>query len=294
MTRIHFVTCADRNYALTAAVMIGNLLRLYPGCPIWVYDWGLDQADRETFDKHAGVTLIDWTKRAGRRFRIQQTLHRHYWPLSIYLRQRHLMPEALVRVLGIELLFLEKVRCVMHASTLAGNVPLVYLDGDAVPIRNIDALVDAGFDLTFTIRRTADWCWDVNECRILNAGVMGFGADAVKRGQFMEHWLHATRTIGEAMSDQTALTRMLETRNREILRPGGAGTIDLNGCVFNVQVLDGEQFNFTRIEELVEAGGEIPETIRVLHFKHRQFRRERFRRILKQADLSSASIAGGE
>lgn len=286
MENVNFITCGDDGYGATMSFMARNVAHLYPGARAWVYDWGLKKDTREKMERLSNVNIVDWKNITGPKLRIYIAAQRLGWFCDNALfRRAGLGFDSMRHHIGFDYISIEKIKCFIDLSDRVGDQPIVFFDGDAFPIRHVDALHDPAFDISLTIRRDNEIRWDFNACGVLNLGVAGFGADSGKRDKFLRYWLRLSQERRERLADQTAMTRIIEEQDRNILRPGGQGTVEIEGIKFNVQVLSCNEYNFNHIEELIGGDDGIPESIRILHFKSGRFNQPQLQPVIAQADL---------
>lgn len=271
----NFIVISDENYAVALRVSLKKIQEFYPDSRIFLYDWGLESATRTAFqDEIKRLTIVDWTQKIQNiRRRITYRVARNL--LSLIGRGRWVDRRIFERLL------LQKPECFRHCSDVVGDELLFFFDADVVLLEKLDEIVESQFDLIFTLRREHEFDFSINNCQVLNSGVIFFGSDRNKRNLFLDQWIRRANETREYLHEQTALTRMFEEHGRAVFKQYSSFSHNINGADFAIKFFPCEIYNFNWISEAV-ANPQILENIKLLHFKGRRHDPIEFNKFMSQ------------
>ena len=276
-----FLTIGDQNYFDTIALSIFQINNIHPGTEIVVYDWGFTDAQRQFLDDNETVRRINW-----RNSFIADPYDESYLKI---IKRNYRKLRTLVSDLKKfynktplrEQLLAQKVYCFEHfIDTYREN--FIFLDGDAFLYNTIDEIMNPSFDIGITVRRRKEFSMKWNKCQIANTGVIVFAGGYGGNKKFITAWINEMKRTNEFLIEQSAITRMLFSYNKEnLLKYCDKGFCTLNGI--NYGILSSEKYNYNWIEEGVDRDRNY-----ILHFKGGRHTRQNLFTLLRGIDLQDA------
>lgn len=276
-----FCLMGNYKYYHLLSLNIEFIRKVYKDAEIVVFDWGdasytpRFKADAET------VRIVDWGPKIrdiscvqsqfpfekqvdlAIRYnaRFQRTLSQRLNKKVLKTLPRSRFARPLIQAgLMFENMLLQKIPCMRHASSLAGERRMVFLDADAFLLQDIDDVLERE-DFDVGVTAVERQCFDFDKCEVLNSGVIFFGPDAPKRAGFLAEWEKASAACTECLQEQTSLVRMLQHQGVSDFAAGVRHRIEIQGSGIDVLNLPQDPYNNTNPGCL--EGGALP---RVVHF----------------------------
>ena len=297
-SRIHFLIAGDAHFFATMKACMERINRFHPDAMIHLYDWGLETAQAGALAQTiANLEITDWKARIAGLRKSAET--REDVPLDavhLELAKRHvvkfakgfrkrlmkasvkrlprspLAKKAVRLAIFYEDLLTEKIRCMMDASQSIGDEPLVFLDADIVLLDTIDDLFEKPFDVALSLIREEDFSDDDGFCLCINSGAVFFAADAGKRRAFLELWLAEAEAHTGYLSEQAALSIILEKGGVGRPRPDTIREAAIGEARYRVFLAPADVYNcfyFFKAESLDEL-----DAVRIVHFIGDTFHKE--------------------
>jgi hypothetical protein len=302
-TSIHFLIAGDANFFATMRECMARINRHHPDAFIHVYDWGLENHQAEALRSAVtNLSIIDWKENIAALRRQSRDLRdvpvdevhinlakRHNVKFEDGFRKRLVkacvkyFPRspvskiAIRRAIFYENLLIEKIRCMKDLSRSLGNEPMAFLDADIVLLENIDDLFENEFDVAFTMLREEDFSDQDGFCLCVNSGAVYFGADKERRDGFIDHWLRTATNYDGYLSEQAALSIILEKSGNRTLYSTVAWQAD--GREFNILLLPCDIFNcfyFFQAKSVEEL-----DPVKIVHFIGNSYHNEEFSHLAK-------------
>jgi hypothetical protein len=279
-----FVLMGNHKYYHLLRVSIDCIRAVYPASPILVYDWG-DEDYRPKFaalPTEANLTIVDWGDAIRDTAELEQQIDfgrqvdlaiRHNARFERSWRQRlrkkilktlpgSILARPLLRAgLIFENMIAQKIPCMADASRrIGGGRRMIFLDADAFILKPVDDLMSRDdFDVAVTLMGNP--CFDVNNCSVINSGVIFFGANCDRRDAFLGQWLAACARNNEWLREQTSMVRMLEAGDKAVFTEYTLVKLPMAGQ--DVSVLSLPQRVYNNTDHQCLSSGTIP---RVVHF----------------------------
>lgn len=304
-----FLFMADDKFFHTLQKSIQYLIKNYDNPHIYLYDWGIDNQNiKKILSYQSDIKIIDWKNRIKNISTTQSMLENLPNSNNIYLKSikvnkliRHIInlilkfkypPKIYDKLIKhrynffrFESIGLEKIECFIDFSKRIGNEKALFLDADAILIKNINHVFKSSFDLAFTLRRKNEIDFTYGRCDVLNAGVIFFGKNSNKRNIFLDEWKKTALNTNENIRDQTGLTRLLQKSfSKKEFIYDCEKKINIQNKFVKVKILPCEMYNFNWIEELIENNSILNE-IHVLHFKGSRHNLHTFNNLCRELKL---------
>jgi len=308
---LSFLTIGDDAFFDSIQISVHQAQRFHPQAAFYIYDWGLTDSQRAELDAASNVeAIVDWTDRfvelpvidevdwgvvmqeveakrpsGSLRARLKKVLSKY-----VLFREQHWKSweEKGKSQRESERNYLQKPFCILDCLERAKS-RLVYLDGDAFLVSDIDQLLERNFDIGVTLRREHEIRRGRNNCQVLNAGVLFFNRSPDRTRAFLNAWIEKMKMTHEYLIEQTALTRLIAESNPQIFGDYyNQGTVIREGDSIQVITLPCDRYNFNWIEE-----GVNPQKTKVVHFKGGRHSGEQFKDLLQKVGISTSSGTRG-
>ena len=278
MKPLNFMTIGDRSFFHTIAYSVKQTAKFYPDARFYIYDMGFS-ASQVAELRDGNTTVVPWANKTARL--PARAYARVLLPLMLKGPRWFIAkgPARLHRNLRI---FAGKPKCILDCLRRSDG-DVVFLDGDAFLVNDIDAVVSEDFDVGVTMRRLGEIIYPRKngECRVLNVGVMVFKGGARRLESFMRRWSDEVKVTDDFCIEQTALTNLVATTRDDIYDDfNKIGILDLGDDRIKIKVLPCETYNFNWIEE-----GFDLEKNRILHFKGGRHSVEKFEELKRRIGL---------
>lgn len=272
-----YVVMGNAKYYGMLTLNISQIRKVEPDARILVYDWGDERGTAMFRNALPGIETVDWTSRISDVGALAATVtprQRVEWAVAFNarfartLRQRIRkailkrwpagpLARPLIRAgLTFENMLLQKVPCMLDASSRAGGDRMIFLDADAFLLRPVEeAYAGQDFDVALTLLERPDWT--ENKCSAINSGVILFGDNPARREAFLTEWQAAIGECREWLREQTALARMLKARGPELFSPGRTASIVSGGETVRFLALSCKEYNNTDREDALAAKARV-------------------------------------
>ena len=286
---LNFLLIGDSKFFHTIRHSVIQINRLYPSASIYIYDWGFtkDQfdelvtSDQVKYIKHIYQWDIKLPDIPYNLFGWKHRLKMFYdnlfsWKNWLGGDVSHLQYLMNNRTMHREILFANKVLC--YADFIFSiEEDFIFLDADAILVKNIDEIFKGDFDIGVTIRRQEELDFRDKHCQVLNSGVLFFLGGFEKNHRFILKWLEEMSFTKEPLIEQTALTRLIQDYYPGIYKRGSeTGDIDGHTKEIKVKIFPCEVYNYNWIEE------GIPDSAKILHFKGSRHSPEQFNQLIEK------------
>jgi hypothetical protein len=284
MKKNSIVTIGDSNFFLSIGLSLLQAKKKHPEYEFAIYDIGFTNSERNFFTNKFNATVIDWKKKLVENpipkktiFQLVQKILSSSAPLVTkygqvkagildYWKNGHK---------GREWMFAQKPYVIMDWSDRNLDGAILYLDADAMLYSKINEIWDDKANLSVTIRRDDEINFTFGCCHVINAGVVVFSGSPEVRRDIIQAWINKMQDRFEYLIEQSSLTRLLFDCKEDIHR-GGIRQFTTTLGTYSARVLDGEVYNYTRIEK-----GVSPERNKILHFKGNMHNSDRYKALLK-------------
>ena len=294
---LNFMMIGDANYFHMMRENVQQIISIYPDSRIFIFDYGLNRENKEILTASSGrIEIIDWQSQLDDISIIKRNLSddlKRKLTMGYNARRTGFLkrvrkffikrfPESGVvqkveyAALRFENLLLQKIKCMQHASHLCAGEKLIYLDSDALLFKPIDDVFEAEADINITLIDGLP-CWDINNCSIVNSGVIFFNANTEARNAFLGEWWEQALVTDEWLREQTAITRLLEKESRAIFEIERSTALSFGGVETKVRFLSCNEFNFFQMEN--REFDSFPDA-RIFHFTDRRQEKDLFNEIL--------------
>jgi hypothetical protein len=290
MSEPTFVLMGNHAYYPMLDLNIACIRAVYPGAGIIVYDWG-DAAFRPAFSASA-ATVVDWARmiadtagieagmtsafkvdlalRYNARFR--RTLGQRMRKKALKLFGESALTRGIIRqAVRFENMLEQKIPCMIDASARVDAGPMVFLDADAFLVKPIDDVLGRA-DVAVTLFAKRDFT--VNQCSVINSGVIVFGPDRARRSEFLRAWRQACAACHEWLREQTAMVRMLEAAAVDVFAEGAEADFHSAGHAIRLLALPCAVYN--------NIDHEVREGPRVIHLANTAQNQARWRMLRDQ------------
>ncbi len=270
MKEINFVTMCDKNYFPYVNFSAKQLMKFYPNCKFFIYDWGFTQPQKNILKSYPITILVDWYEKIDWEFGYKKITEKFegYIPPHDNLVQRK-----------NEYLYSQVPVCILDCAKRI-NENLIVLDGDAFLINKIDEIFEDNFDIGVTLR-PKDEIERARKMGIeaeLNTAVIFFKLDSKRMQLFIEQWIRDIETSKKAWVDQTSLITLIKQRKRNILTDYyNKGIISISNIEFKIKTFPCNIYGLYQIEK-----GYNDKKVKILHIKSERRKeniRERIRGI---------------
>ena len=304
-----FLFMADDKFFHTLKKSIQYLIKNYDNPHIYLYDWGInDQNIKEVLSYRSNIKIINWKNRIRNIPVTQSMLENLPNSNNIFLKSikenklRRFLKSLILKFkyprniydnlnkhknnfFRFESIGLEKIECFIDFSKRIGNEKALFLDADAILIKNIEHVYESSFDIALTLRRTNEIDFSYGRCDVLNAGVIFFGENKYKRNIFLDEWKKIALNTNENIRDQTGLTRLLQKSfSKKEFFYNYEKNIKIKNNFIKIKLLPCEKYNFNWIEELTKNNSLLNE-IHILHFKGSRHNLHTFDNLFKELKL---------
>lgn len=253
MDELNFITIGDQNFFPFINYSIKNLIKFYPNCKIFIYDWGFTFNQKQILNTYHISEIIDWT----------QKLNSDSYK-KIITKYIGYNPDKDVRLREYQ--FNQKPICILDcAKRIKEN--LIYLDGDTVLINPIDEVIKQDFNIGVTIlsQNLIKKAKKIGIKGGLNAGVMFFKLDSQTLQLFIKEWLKRIKITERIWIEQSALLSIVEESNKNILFDYySEGNLKIGRKNLKIKTFPFSIYNNFKIER----GFDLYKT-KILHFKGR-------------------------
>lgn len=227
------------------------------------------------------VQIIEWedavTVSSIDRLALLRTVKSHIYR---YLPTTYSTPEEIEEARQREQNYAQKPFCLLDCLERCQS-RLVYLDGDAFLVSDIERLLEKNFDIGVTLRRKHEIRRGRNNCQVLNAGVLFFNGSPDRTRAFLNAWIEKMKMTHEYLIEQTALTRLIAESNPQIFDDYyNQGAVIREGDSIQVITLPCDRYNFNWIEEGIDL-----EKTKVVHFKGGRHDGNCFRDFLQKLEI---------
>ena len=281
---LSFVTIGDEEFFDSIWISVQQANRFYPEASFYVYDWGFTDSQRNQLEATENIAeIVKWEDPVRvssiERFAFLRKVKSYIYR---YLPVTYADPGDVEDARQREQNYAQKPFCLLDCLQRS-NSRLIYLDGDAFLVNQIDVLLRKDFEVGVTLRREEEIVNERNHCQVLNAGVIFFNGSAEYTEVFLKQWIRRMKSTYEYLAEQTALTRLIEDGCPIIFEDYyNEGTLSLSGRSVNVQVLPCEKYNFNWIEEGIDTN-----KTSIVHFKGERHSGDRFENLLQEVGIST-------
>lgn len=304
-----FIVMGNYKYYHLLTLNIHHILKVYPDAQVLVYDWG-DRHYAPGF-KHPSqnVTVIDWGQAIkdtshlesqldatqqidiAIRFnaRFERTFLQRIKKKLLKTAPRSALARPLIKSgMIFENMLMQKIPCMMDASARLQSGKMVFLDADAFLIQNIDDILGRNdFDIAITLIEKP--CHEINQCSVINSGVLFFGDTPQKRNAFLGAWNNACAQCTEWLREQTSMVRMLAGRHPDIFTDNALSVVDLDDQTIAILSLPQRTYNNTDHHCL--NGPDLP---RIVHFANTGHNETYFKTLQAQLENIGARPLDGD
>ena len=208
MKEINFMTIGDDKYFPFINFSAKQLMKFYPNCKFFIYDWGFSPYHKEILQSYPFSILINWCDKLD--------LESGYKNITDEF-QKEFSTENLLVQRKKEYLYSQKAICTLDCAKRV-NENLIFIDGDAFLINKIDEIFEDDFDIGITIR-SKEYISRKEKYGLkmaINVGVIFFKLDSKSMQLFIEEWIKQIKITKSMFIEQTALTVLIEKYNKEI------------------------------------------------------------------------------
>jgi len=271
---VRFLTMGDRNYFSTITFSAEQIKKFYPKSTFHIYDWGFTAEQISELKKVGNTVIIPWEVS---RENILSTNFGKTW--RYYVRKYLFGRKGLDKIRIKEYLLCQKVYCMLDCNKNS-NEPVVFLDGDAFLINNIDKVLAESIDIAVTLRRMKELRYGglFSKCNMLNSGVIFFLGNKEKRVQFIKRWIREMKKTSKDLFEQTSLTYIVKKAEKNIYNGYfREGQLTIAGQSIHIEVLPCELFNYNWVEE-----GFDKTSVKILHLKSGRFTNREIKQVMKK------------
>lgn len=266
---MNFVTLLDKDYFNFAEIQLKKLFSFYPQSKMTIYYLELSDDQIQILKSfHFDIDLIKWDIKLEKKF-IDNFFSNNILVAENFIKKFKQLIKYILRKksnnyskIKLEFIFYQKIK-IFETELQKDFSYTVWLDSDLFLIDKIDEVFKEDFDIAVTTRRENEFDFEINNCRLINAGFIIIKNS--KNGKlFLNEWKNEAQTSRESLVEQTSLSRILEKNigrsffnMRNIIHAYRLHQTDIK--VIN---LDGEIYNFNWIEEGVDIN-----KVKIVHFK---------------------------
>jgi hypothetical protein len=262
MKELNFVTMCDNNYFTYVKFSAKQLMKFYPECSFYVYDWGFTKSQKNILDTFPIIKRIEWYDKIywenGYK-RIPESFEGYTPPGDILIQRKK------------EYLFSQVPLCILDCAKRI-NENLIVLDADCFLINKIDEIFVDDFDVGITLRPKED-IERANKLGIsaeLNTAVLFFLLNSKRIQTFIKEWIREIETSKKAWIDQTSLIELIKKRKKTLLTEYyNVGIINISNIDFKIKTFPCNIYGRYTIEK-----GYNDKEVKILHFKSERRRAE--------------------
>jgi len=256
MREINFITYADKNYFPYVNLSVKQLVKFYPNCKFYIYDWGFTPSQRKILESSPITILIDWYnkidwengyKKIPEEFEIG-----YNWPKND-LSWRHK-----------EYLWSQVPFCILDCSKRIRE-NLFVIDGDAFLINKIDEVLEDDFDIGVTLRpkKIFEKIRKMGFEAELNIAVIFFKIDSKRIQIFIEEWIKEMELFKRGFVSQSSFIMLIKKRNQEILtKYYNEGIIRISNVDFKIKTFPVVIYGLSKFNK-----GYDDKKVKILHIK---------------------------
>ncbi len=268
-----FVYLSDKEYFKPLCISIYSARSVHPEIKVIVYDVGLTKQQIEFLKNHDFITLIEWwpflaTKPFSANTMLSKIISAILFPLSIK-KKLYIIESILYHTyksrkrLSPEVICAQKPYVLLHAHYILDGYNLIMMDADTAVLGSIEDLVrtepykilarEVGF-----IPRL-----EKGDCRALFAGLIVIKGSNEQKQVFLHSWIRQMSQSYEPMSEQSALTRLIETFSQHelIWGPGEYIHLKIEGKEIIIELIACEQYC------AMDQNAVKPPQPKIIHFK---------------------------
>lgn len=251
MEEINFITIGDKNFFSYVHFSIKQLMKFYPNCNFFIYDWGFTEDQREKIKSYPISVLVDWKDKIDREsgYKSVKDVSEGYFPKWDYKQN--------------EYYWNQKPICILDCSKRIKK-NLFYLDGDSFLINKIDEIIEDDFDIGVAMasKEETKALKTIGIIGILSGGVIFFKTDSHKIEIYVQEWLKEIKSSKRYLAEETALYSIINQRNKEICKEYyNQGIVEISNTKFKVKTFPCLLYNFSTIYF-----GYDPNKVKILHF----------------------------
>jgi len=284
MAEISFVIASDENFADWIPISIEQIRKFYPKAIVWLIDLESHGCEKiKAISKASGLRYVFWDINSKKNWpqivehqtikTIPQKAYGIGVPWKTKLINKYILGNPKYHLNDLEKINdyqkLLKIYCqkpffIQHVRERQKG-KIVFLDADAFLINSISYVFDNEFDIGVTIRRKDELDFSIENCQILNSGVIFLGENEFKTMRFLKDWAENVKISKEVYCiEQTVLSRMLyRSIDEAYIDNGFERLIQLSdSSEAKVRSFPCEELNFNWLIEDIDN-----EKVRVLHFK---------------------------
>ena len=262
MVELNFVTIGDCNFFPIINFSTKQLLKFYPNCTLYLYDWGFTEKQKKVLNSYPITVFIDW----------KDNLNKENGYKNIISEYNGYNPKKDIR--KHEYMLMQKPYCMLDCSKRIKE-NLIFIDGDAILINPIDELFKEDFDVGVTINSKDDIerAANINIKSPLNSGVIFFTSNSKNIQLFIQEWIDQMKITRRIWIEQTSLSLLIEKHNPEIFKKYKKnGNIKINNVNINIRILPFEIYNFYKLEigfdlkktKIIHLNGRIPKLQKII------------------------------
>jgi len=252
MKELHFITIGDKKFFSFICYSAKLIQRIYPDAKFYIYDIGFKNDQLNILKRYQNTIIINWRKE----LKDKKFLDKISASSNLYgnLKQSR----------WLEFLFLQKPLCILDCAKRI-NKNLIYLDGDALLIKEIDEILNSDFDIGVTIRIEKKILKIKDSLGIsanINAGVIFFLTTSNKIQAFILEWMKLINFNNKIWLEQTALNNLIKNAHSEIFKKYyNRAILKISDFDFKVRTLPCEYYNHYKIHEGYD------KKTKILHFR---------------------------
>ena len=262
MKELNFVTMCDNNYFTYVKFSAKQLMKFYPECSFYVYDWGFTKSHKNILDTFPIIKRIEWYDKIDWKNgykRIPESFEGYTPPGDILILRKK------------EYLFSQVPLCILDCAKKI-NENLIVLDADCFLINKIDEIFEDDFDVGITLR-PKEQIERTNKLGIsaeLNTAVLFFLLDSKRIQTFIKEWIREIEISKKAWIDQTSLIELIKKRKKTLLTEYyNVGIINISNIDFKIKTFPCNIYGRYTIEK-----GYNDKEVKILHFKSERRRAE--------------------
>jgi hypothetical protein len=265
---------ANADYFKVLCISIQSLRAWHPDISIVVYDVGLLANQKTHLKESLKVKLIEWwpffqERPFGCNGLLRKILAACSYPLSI--KQRLYIIENLAYESfkksgrrSAELITAQKPFAMLHATDILEGNDILMMDADTAIVGSLNELLNEE-RIYRVLSREKDFMPRLTkgDCRALYTGLIYICGDYEQKKAFLHYWIKMMASSYEPMSEQTALTRLIQTyrRGRFNWRSGELVELQLGDVVVKLELVDFEKY------AAMDYGTRTSNNSSVVHFK---------------------------
>jgi len=273
MESFNFITVGSNLFYHLINYSTKLLLKIYPNSKLFIYDWGMTQRQKKVLESYPNTVLIDWTENLKKVEYDKIKLNKNLYGDSLKSKE-------------YEYLFTQKSICMLDCSKRIKK-NLIYIDGDAFVINDIDELLDYDFDIGVTVRlddKIIKLSRNLGIKTYINAGVIFFKTDSNKIQLFLNEWIEEIKDTSGFWLDQTALNNLISKADKKIFSKDYCeGILRISNTEIKIKTFPCEIYNKIEMKK-----GFNPKYTKILHFRasqHGYVNIERIKEIIKEFRL---------